>query len=281
MIELKPCPFCSGSAVLVRPATPRQSCIVQCSNCGCKLDSNDPEWNSGAAWNRRAADQPSPARDRDTELREFAGFLTAYLPELHSFEVPKMLDAIAAFRAADNGPTPQPSPAHADALGEIRARDRESGALWFTGPLSFTAQAARDRRALLGIIDAAPHTPQPSTQHESLSGGNTGEPNACSGAEERGISGATGAGRLPDDNQESTGDSEERLSPVGQTKTPTPDESHRHPASPDAQPSAAPCQYCDGSGYTMIGGDEAHLQTHVPCICRAADSADHREEVVT
>lgn len=48
-----------------------------------------------------AADQPSVSRD--TELREFAGFLTAYLPELHSFEVPKMLDAIAAFRASDNG----------------------------------------------------------------------------------------------------------------------------------------------------------------------------------
>ena len=37
---------------------------------------------------------------------------------------------------------------------------------------------------------------------ESLSGGNPGEPNACTGAEERGISGATGAGQLPDDKAE-------------------------------------------------------------------------------
>jgi hypothetical protein len=44
----------------------------------------------------------------DRELREFAGFLTAYLPELHQFEVPKMLDAIAAFRAADSASVGEP-----------------------------------------------------------------------------------------------------------------------------------------------------------------------------
>ena len=43
-----------------------------------------------------------------------------------------------------------------DPLREIRARDRESGALWFTGPASFTAQAARDRRALLAFIERWP-----------------------------------------------------------------------------------------------------------------------------
>lgn len=35
----------------------------------------------------------------------------------------------------------------------IRARDAESGATWFTGPASSTAQAARDRRALLAEVD--------------------------------------------------------------------------------------------------------------------------------
>lgn len=35
----------------------------------------------------------------------------------------------------------------------IRARDAESGATWFTGPASFTAQGARDRRALLAEVD--------------------------------------------------------------------------------------------------------------------------------
>lgn len=39
-------------------------------------------------------------------------------------------------------------------LEKIRARDAESGAIWFTGPASFTAQAARDRRTLLGLLDA-------------------------------------------------------------------------------------------------------------------------------
>lgn len=37
-------------------------------------------------------------------------------------------------------------------LKEIMKRDAESGALWFTGPASFTAQAARDRRALLAML---------------------------------------------------------------------------------------------------------------------------------
>jgi len=62
---------------------------------------------------------------------------------------------------------------------------------------------------------------------ESLSVGNHGEPKACTGAEERGISGATGAGQHPDDNPESTGDSADRRSPGGTERTPSPDESHR------------------------------------------------------
>lgn len=40
-------------------------------------------------------------------------------------------------------------------LKAIRQRDATSGALWFTGPASFTAQAARDRRDLLAAIDSA------------------------------------------------------------------------------------------------------------------------------
>lgn len=38
-------------------------------------------------------------------------------------------------------------------IDDIRKRDAESGALWFTGPVSFTAQSARDRRALLVEYD--------------------------------------------------------------------------------------------------------------------------------
>lgn len=63
---------------------------------------------------------------------------------------------------------------------------------------------------------------------ESLSGGNPGEPKACTGAEERGIVGATGAGQLPDGKPGSTVDSAERRSPDGTERTPSPDESNRH-----------------------------------------------------
>lgn len=40
-------------------------------------------------------------------------------------------------------------------LEEIRKRDAAAGALWFTGPASFTALAARDRRELLALLDLA------------------------------------------------------------------------------------------------------------------------------
>lgn len=43
--------------------------------------------------------------------------------------------------------------ANPTALEQIRARDAAAGALWFTGPESFTALAARDRRSLLAEID--------------------------------------------------------------------------------------------------------------------------------
>lgn len=40
-----------------------------------------------------------------------------------------------------------------DELQAVRDRDTESGATWFTGPASFTAQGARDRRYLLAKLD--------------------------------------------------------------------------------------------------------------------------------
>jgi hypothetical protein len=38
-------------------------------------------------------------------------------------------------------------------IDDIRDRDAEAHHMWFTGPASFTALAARDRRALLHVID--------------------------------------------------------------------------------------------------------------------------------
>lgn len=60
-----------------------------------------------------------------------------------------------------------------------------------------------------------------------LSGGNPGEPKACTPAEERGIAGATGAGQLPDGNAESTHDSANRRSPDSHTSSLSLDESNQ------------------------------------------------------
>ena len=54
-IKLKPCPFCGESEqkylTVVREGNNRQSCQVQCENCGCSLESN--EQGSGWMWNNR------------------------------------------------------------------------------------------------------------------------------------------------------------------------------------------------------------------------------------
>jgi hypothetical protein len=39
-------------------------------------------------------------------------------------------------------------------LKDVRARDAATNEMWFVGPPSFTALAARDRRAVLREIDA-------------------------------------------------------------------------------------------------------------------------------
>lgn len=41
-----------------------------------------------------------------------------------------------------------------DPLDAIRKRDEETAKMWFTGPASFTAQAARDRRLLLDEVES-------------------------------------------------------------------------------------------------------------------------------
>lgn len=54
MQNLAPCPFCDGEAEFERLGTSRQSSIIACSNCGCRLEANETEENNGSQWNRRS-----------------------------------------------------------------------------------------------------------------------------------------------------------------------------------------------------------------------------------
>lgn len=51
-MNLEPCPFCGGCAEVEQEGTRKQSCVVACEDCGCRVESN--EIGAGQAWNRRA-----------------------------------------------------------------------------------------------------------------------------------------------------------------------------------------------------------------------------------
>ena len=57
-LTLRACPFCGGAAEVVREGTRCQSGIVQCEDCGCRLESN--EIGAGGCWNRRANERKPP-----------------------------------------------------------------------------------------------------------------------------------------------------------------------------------------------------------------------------
>ena len=51
--KLKLCPLsCGGKAKMVRKGTANSSCIVECEDCGLRLETGEV-WDSGRAWNRR------------------------------------------------------------------------------------------------------------------------------------------------------------------------------------------------------------------------------------
>ncbi len=59
--KLKPCPFCGGGAEIERPGTAKQSMIIACEDCGCRVESGDVtgftephRWQ----WNQRATTEP-------------------------------------------------------------------------------------------------------------------------------------------------------------------------------------------------------------------------------
>ncbi|MDX2059964.1 MAG: Lar family restriction alleviation protein [Gemmatimonadales bacterium] len=55
-MKLKPCPFCGGDANMVREGTRRQSCIIECEDCGARLETGEEHDRSGERWNTRVAD---------------------------------------------------------------------------------------------------------------------------------------------------------------------------------------------------------------------------------
>lgn len=64
-MNLEPCPFCDHSeAEIERVGNGRQSNIVVCANCGCKLESNET-FDHGSDWNNQ------PQRRRAQELEKF------------------------------------------------------------------------------------------------------------------------------------------------------------------------------------------------------------------
>jgi Lar family restriction alleviation protein len=53
MEKLKPCPFCGGEPSFERLGTHRQSCIIQCTHCGCRLETSEENALCGRQWNER------------------------------------------------------------------------------------------------------------------------------------------------------------------------------------------------------------------------------------
>jgi len=57
--ELKPCPFCGGEPIVERQGDRRQSHIIYCGECGCRLETGET-WNAGQLWNTRTEPQVKP-----------------------------------------------------------------------------------------------------------------------------------------------------------------------------------------------------------------------------
>jgi Lar family restriction alleviation protein len=81
MADLLPCPFCGNAEpYFERTGTPRQSCIVECGNCGCRHESSDEGDNSGLSWNERTPATP-PAPTTEPTAKPITGLTLAQLNE--------------------------------------------------------------------------------------------------------------------------------------------------------------------------------------------------------
>ena len=61
---LMPCPFCGNTEpYFERIGDSKQSSIVACGNCGCRMEANETDIHNGSAWNRRVC--PTEERNED------------------------------------------------------------------------------------------------------------------------------------------------------------------------------------------------------------------------
>lgn len=93
--ELKNCPFCGGEAEIERFGNNRCSTIYACTDCGCRLETNE-EWGFGDRWNTRAENPRIAALESDLEYLNRWKTLIESAPE---FEVQKI--AVERFLKTD------------------------------------------------------------------------------------------------------------------------------------------------------------------------------------
>lgn len=70
--ELLPCPFCGGEAEFERIGDRRQSTIIACLECGCRLESGET-FSHGGAWNTRADLSLAEMKRENKQLRGLLG----------------------------------------------------------------------------------------------------------------------------------------------------------------------------------------------------------------
>ncbi len=69
LTKLLPCPFCGSEAEFERFGNHNQSCVVLCTDCDCRLESNEVAPFCGCQWNRRAPVQQTTAVQNEIEIK--------------------------------------------------------------------------------------------------------------------------------------------------------------------------------------------------------------------